>query len=443
MTAGLKTTPIHSRHIALGANMADFAGFEMPLWYDSGIRREHLNVLSSAGLFDTAHMSELLVAGPAALPLLEHCFTRPLERLQTMRCAYGGFLDESGCCLDDAVVYPFSPGLWMICVNAGMGDPIARHLKSVQEKLKLNNGLFIQDVTAEISKIDIQGPASAKILAELLGAPDKIFHHFPYFSFQGKLSGIACRSFTRFPELQKSENEIQNTENHPVNMKRDSEEIPVLLSRSGYTGEFGFEIFVNVQHMATLWDDILNAGSSFGILPCGLGARDSLRTSALLPLSHQDIGPFPFIRHPWEFALPFNTDRSGFTKSFLGDQALLAAAKNAEYTLPFAGFSPRKTGNGPDSVVCSENGQQIGHVLSCTTDMSISRLNDEIVGTRTRKLPENFKIRGLSCGFVKVNQSLQPGSRIFLAEKKRSIEVEIRTEIRPDLSARKSIQTFL
>jgi aminomethyltransferase len=116
---------------------------------------------------------------------------------------------------------------------------------------------------------------------------------------------------------------------------------PVLISRTGYTGEFGFEIFMAPERMVAIWETILDAGKSFGVIPCGLAARDSLRAGAVLPLSHQDIGAWPYINHPWKFSLPFDDEQKQFTKKFLGDSALLNL-KNPEYTYPFAGFDLRK-----------------------------------------------------------------------------------------------------
>ncbi len=110
----------------------------------------------------------------------------------------------------------------------------------------------------------------------------------------------------------------------------------IMLSRTGYTGEFGFEMFVRPADLESLWDKLLETGQAFGLTPCGLAARGSLRAGAVLPLSHQDIGAWPFIHHPWEFALPFNAARTGFTKSFVGHTALSSTA-HGRYTYPYLG----------------------------------------------------------------------------------------------------------
>jgi aminomethyltransferase len=231
--------------------------------------------------------------------------------------------------------------------------------------------------------------------------------------------------------------------NHPeagaVKLKNGT---PVLLSRSGYTGEFGFEIFIAPNAIVDLWKQVLAAGESFGITACGLGARDSLRAGAGLPLSHQDIGHFKFMNHPWDFALPYNSDKSGFTKDFLGAAALVPE-KNDVYVFPFVGDSLRKVAAGENTGVFDENEQQIGHVLTCATDMGITWHEGKIVSITTPDLPDNIKIKGIACGFVMVSKHLEPGTTLMLKEGKRAIRVTIVTDIRPDRTARKKITHFI
>lgn len=412
----MKTTPLHQWHLDAGANMADFGGYDMPLWYDTGVKNEHLAVLTSAGIFDTSHMACVTVEGPDAFSLLNFCFTRDLTPLAVGRCVYGAFLNEKGHCLDDAIVYKFSGTSFMVCVNAGMGGAIADHLN----KHKKDRDVTITDLTDRIAKMDIQGIDSVRILSKLIQSPDTVFGKMPYFSFKGHFDP-----------------------NHPeagaVKLKNGT---PVLLSRSGYTGEFGFEIFIAPNAIVDLWKQVLAAGESFGITACGLGARDSLRAGAGLPLSHQDIGHFKFMNHPWDFALPYNSDKSGFTKDFLGAAALVPE-KNDVYVFPFVGDSLRKVAAGENTGVFDENEQQIGHVLTCATDMGITWHEGKIVSINTPDLPDNIKIKGIACGFVMVSKHLEPGTKLMLKEGKRAISVTIVTDIRPDRTARKKITHFI
>jgi glycine cleavage system T protein (aminomethyltransferase) len=399
----LKTTPLHQWHLSSGANMADFGGYHMPLWYETGVKNEHLAVLESAGMFDTSHMACITVKGNDAFKLLQFCFTRDISSLKIGRCVYGAFLNHHGFSLDDALLYKFSETVFMICVNSGMGSTIKAHLI----ENKKNKSVEVNDLTGRIAKIDIQGKNSARVLSGVLKTPDKIFKSMPYFSFKNV-------------ELLDGTN--------------------VLLSRSGYTGEFGFEIFITPYAVVKLWNDILDTGKKYNIIPCGLGSRDSLRAGAVLPLSHQDIGNWPFVNHPWDFALPYNENKTGFTKNFLGKDHLTGNIDH--YIYPFAGDNLRKIGTSNDAVVLDQDDNLIGIILTCATDIGIGWLDNKIVSIADSNLPENMKVKGLSCGFVKVNTELTNGTRLTLKEGKRKIQVTVMSDIRPDRTARKAIKNF-
>ena len=407
----LKTTPLNGWHRAAGANMADFGGYDMPLWYETGVKNEHLGVLKSAGIFDTSHMACIAVTGKDAFDLLQLCFTRDISSLSDGRCVYGAFLNEQGHSMDDAIVYKFGAGDYMICVNSGMGPDISGHLAAHSE----NMDAHIQDWTDQVAKMDVQGKNSAKILSKVLKDPDSVFAKMPYFSFKGRADG-------------KSDTLL-------------ADGTPILLSRSGYTGEFGFEIFVSPDAVVKLWKDILKAGEEYGITACGLGSRDSLRAGAVLPLSHQDIGDWKFINHPWDFALPYNEDRSGFTKEFVGREALEKGFDR--YIYPFAGDSLRKVSAGEETQVLDSSENSIGSVLTCATDMGIGWHEGRIYSIASPDLPEDAKIKGISCGFVMVDRKLEYGDRLTLKENKRKIEVTVVRDIRPDRTARKAIKNFI
>jgi aminomethyltransferase len=214
---------------------------------------------------------------------------------------------------------------------------------------------------------------------------------------------------------------------------------PLLLSRTGYTGEFGFELFVPIEKLVFVWSMVLEAGSDKGVPACGLAARDSLRAGAVLPLSHQDIGPWPFLNNPWPFALPWNDDNQTFSKDFIGKAALLQKTWG-KHTLPFAGYDPRKIAAGDESFVTSEAGERLGKILTCTTDMAIGRVAGEIVSVAAN---HEFQAKGLCCGFVLLDKKCSPGEQVILTDGKRKITVEIRADVRPDRTARKPIGTML
>jgi aminomethyltransferase len=215
----------------------------------------------------------------------------------------------------------------------------------------------------------------------------------------------------------------------------------LLLSRSGYTGEVGFEIFIEREHNVRIWELLMGAGKDLGLIACGLAARDSLRTGAVLPLSHQDIGRWTYIHHPWPFALPFNQAGDGFTKAFLGSAAL-EKATDAPYTLTFVGNDLRKI-DAHEAVVRDMEGRDIGTVLTCATDMAIGRHEGRIYSVASPDKPAGLAIRGLSCGFIKVHANLRPGTTVELKDSKRSIRVSIESDVRPDRTARKPLKNFL
>lgn len=416
MSSCLKTTPLHKWHKTAGANMADFGGFDMPLWYETGVKTEHLAVLTSAGIFDTSHMACIFLSGKESFNLINYCFTRDISKLDPGRCVYGAFLTMDGHCMDDAIVYKYSDSFFMICVNAGMGVAIVNHLT----ENKANMDVSIEDLSGKISKMDIQGINSAKILSKLMQNPEKAFNPMPYFSFKGN-----------FNESLLGESTVKLLDGTPI-----------LLSRSGYTGEFGFELFLNPDTIVKFWKDFLAAGEEFGVTACGLAARDSLRTGACLPLSHQDIGHWKFKNHPWEFALPYTLNKTSFTKDFLGAKALLLTEEES-FIYPFAGESLRKVTAGEETKVIDKTGAVIGRVLTCATDMGITWHKRKIISICSGNLPSDIKIKGLSCGFVMVSKRLDPGVTLTLTEGKRSITATIVTDIRPDRTARKKITDFL
>jgi aminomethyltransferase len=417
-----KQTPLYDWHARHGANIVEFGDYLMPVWY-GGAKDEHLVVVNRAGLFDTSHMAAVRVIGPGAFDLLQWCFSRNLlacvgkdnAPLTPGRCVYGVFLDERGHAVDDSIVYKVADQEYLAVVNAGMGGVIAAHLAAN----KGTRDVRLVDLTDQLGKIDLQGPASVKIMRKVLQAPEAVFESMPYFSFKGHFdpsSPIAAGA-------------------------RLADGTPLLLSRSGYTGEVGFEIFVERQHNVRVWELLLEAGAEFGLMACGLAARDSLRTGAVLPLSHQDIGPWPFIRNPWPFALPFDAAHAGFTKSFLGSAAL-EKATDADYTLTFVGHDLRKV-DAHQARALDMAGQPLGSVLTCATDMAIGRHDGRIYSVATPNPPAGLAIKGLSAGFIKVKKSLPPGTDVQISDGKRTIRVTIETDVRPDRTARKALKNFL
>ncbi len=422
MTTEKKKTPLFDWYKRNGANIVEFGDYLMPVWYGSA-RDEHMAVVTHAGLFDTSHMAAVRVLGPDAYALLQWCFSRNLDScvgkdnapLTVGRCVYGVFLDAHGHAIDDSIVYKIKDEEYFVVVNAGMGGIVAEHLRANAKGRRVE----CVDLTDNLGKIDIQGPAAIKTMAKVLRAPEAVFDKLPYFSAKGH--------FDPRHELAAQVQLLDGT--------------PLLLSRSGYTGEVGFELFVEREHNVRVWEMLLGAGKEFGLIACGLAARDSLRTGAVLPLSHQDIGHWIYVHHPWPFALPLDQSGKAFTKKFLGSDALLAAA-DAPHTLTFVGNDLRKVDT-HQARVFDAAGTEIGTVLTCVTDVAIARHCGKIYSVASPDKPEGLTFKGLSCGFVKVKSHLPPGTAIELRDGRRNIQVTIETDVRPDRTARKPLKNFL
>lgn len=415
-----KKTVLHDFHSGNGANMALFGNYDMPLWYSTGTKAEHLSVIEGAGIFDTSHMAVVTVKGAGARSLLQYGLSKDMDSciglkkspLVAGRCVYGLFLDEEGQVIDDAIVYQLEKEGYMVVVNAGMGGEIANHLNS----LSGDREVVIEDLTDKVGKMDIQGPDSAKVLSKIISNPEQLFEKMMYFSFKGGFE--SCEASTSVQLLDGTD---------------------VMVSRTGYTGEFGFELFCKVENLVSLWQKVLEAGEEFNAIPCGLAARDSLRAGAVLPLSHQDIGPWPFANNPWPFAVAEQDEAGNFSKKFHGAEALKKTSWEKQ-TAPFAGFDPRKIGADESNYVIDDSGERIGRILTCTTDMAIGRVDGEIVSVAGGT---GAKVKGLCCGFVLLDRKVSEGDLVFLTDGKRKIKVEIRADIRPQRTARSAIGTMV
>jgi glycine cleavage system T protein (aminomethyltransferase) len=234
----LQRTPLHDRHAALGARMVPFAGWEMPVQY-AGVIPEHLAVRRDCGVFDVSHMGELEVEGPAALEFLQRLLSNDLARIERGAAQYTLLTNESGGIVDDLIAYEFSPEHFLLIVNAANREADFRRLKEHEW-----DGVEVRDVSDAYALLAVQGPRSV----ERLGLDPA-----PAFTFaEGELDGVPC-----------------------------------VLARTGYTGEEGLEFLVEAARAGELWDAVLERGA----VPCGLGARDTLRLEVCYPLHGNDIGP--------------------------------------------------------------------------------------------------------------------------------------------------------
>jgi aminomethyltransferase len=234
----LLRTPLYERHVALGARLVPFAGWEMPVQYE-GVIPEHLAVRADSGAFDVSHMGELVVEGPRARAFLQSMLSNDLDRIGPGQAQYTLLTNEQGGIVDDLIVYELGPSRFLLIVNAANRE---RDLEWLRERELPETEVY--DASDDYALIAVQGPRTL----ERLELPEA--HAFTF--ADGEVDGIACT-----------------------------------VNRTGYTGEQGVELLVDPDAAGELWDRVL----ARGVVPCGLGARDTLRLEVCYPLHGNDIGP--------------------------------------------------------------------------------------------------------------------------------------------------------
>ncbi len=314
-TAEIRKTALNSTHRRMGARMVNFGGWDMPLEY-SGILAEHDAVRKRAGLFDVSHMGEIEVRGAGALDLVQWVTCNDAAKLVVGQAQYSGLMTDRGTFVDDLLVHKISDTHYLLCVNAGNQDDDFRHIVSHNRfDAKAENA------GPRYSQLAIQGPRAKEILQRLTTAAlDSVrYYHFIF----GSVSGVEC-----------------------------------LIARTGYTGEDGFEIYFDPQFSEKLWGDLLGAGESAGMIPCGLGARNTLRMEAGLCLYGHEIDAETT---PLEAGLGWICKLG--KGAFLGS-AVLARQKENGIPRKLVGFEMLDKRIGRDGYPVSINGREVGRVTS-------------------------------------------------------------------------------
>jgi aminomethyltransferase len=246
--APLKKTPLNARHRASGAKMVPFGGWDMPVEY-SGLTAEHDAVRTRAGIFDVSHMGEMEIAGKDALAAVQRISSNDASKLAVGQAQYSGLLTPQGTFVDDLLVYRLAPAHFLLVVNAGN---IAKDYAWMAEQIKGIGDAVVVDSSSRYALIALQGPEALNVLQPLTGVD---------------LAGMKYYWF--------GHGEVAN--------------VRATVSRTGYTGEDGFEIFVPPQQADKVWLALLQSGQAAGVIPCGLGARDTLRLEAGMRLHGNDI----------------------------------------------------------------------------------------------------------------------------------------------------------
>jgi aminomethyltransferase len=279
MNTDAKKTPLNEIHRKLGGKMVDFAGWDMPVEY-SGLRAEHIATRNDVGLFDVSHMGEVMVEGEDALAFLQKLLTNDVSKCALLQAQYNMMLNEAGGVIDDLIIYRIGDEKFLLVVNASNKDKDFLWISKVAKEF---SKLSVKDVSAEWAQIAVQGPKAVSLVQDLFpeSANIKKFR-FQFLNWKGA---------------------------------------EWMVARTGYTGEDGFEIYGPVNKAVELWDTLMAQGQGYGILPCALGARNTLRIEAGLPLYGNEIN---------DSTLPLNIGMNWAIKtekseSFFGQKPLQAA----------------------------------------------------------------------------------------------------------------------
>jgi aminomethyltransferase len=311
----LHTTPLNSVHRALGARMVDFGGWDMPVQY-SGIIDEHNAVRHAVGVFDVSHMGEIEIRGPEAARLTDFVTTNAVHKLKTGQAHYSGLLYEHGGFVDDILVHKVSDEHYFLCVNASNQDKDFEHIAAHN-----HFDAVVENAGERYAQLAIQGPKAGETLQKLTPVD---------------LGGIKYYWFT--------DGEVSST--------------PARIAHTGYTGEDGFEIYVPPAEAERMWQLVMDAGAEFGIKPCGLGARNTLRMESAMALYGHEIDAS---------ISPLEANLGWIVKldkgEFVGRDALLKQ-KESGIRRKLIGFEMRARGIGRDGYEVRLNGVPAGWVTS-------------------------------------------------------------------------------
>ena len=313
--ADLKRTPLNSVHRRSGARMVDFGGWDMPVQY-SGIIEEHNAVRSAVGLFDVSHMGEIEIRGPEALSLVDYVSSNNAAKLKNGQAHYSGLLYEHGGFVDDILVHKVDDDHFFLCVNASNQEKDYDYISTMNFKKAT-----VEYASERYAQIAVQGPKALPTLQKLTKTPLETIKY--YWFVDGEVNGVPAR-----------------------------------IARTGYTGEDGCEVYVAPDMAEGIWDALMDAGQEFGIRPCGLGARNTLRLESKMALYGHEIGPS---------ISPLEADLAWIVKfekdEFLG-RAALAKQRDSGVTRKLVGFEMKGRGIGRDGYEVLLDGQPAGWVTS-------------------------------------------------------------------------------
>lgn len=323
----LKQTPLFDVYKEYGAKTIDFGGWDLPVQFSS-IKEEHEAVRTKAGLFDVSHMGEIEVKGPDSLTYLQKMMTNDISKLKNSAAQYTAMCYENGGTVDDLLVYKLEDNHYLLVVNA---SNIEKDYKWLEEHLEGN--VELKNLSDETAQVAIQGPLAEEVLQKLAG--DTSLAEIGFFKFQ-----------------------------ESVDLKGKK----ALVSRTGYTGEDGFEIYCDAKDVVAIWKDILEAGKEEGVIPCGLGARDTLRFEANLALYGQELSPEI---SPLEAGIGFAV-KVQKEADFIGKEALASQKENG-LTRKLAGIEMIDRGIPRYGYPVYKGDEQIGEVTTGTQSPTLKK----------------------------------------------------------------------
>ncbi len=316
----LKETPFTATHIALGAKMADFAGFNMPIQYPTGINREHMIVREGVGVFDVSHMGEFWVKGEKALDFLQYITSNDVSKLEAGKAQYTCFPNGKGGIVDDLILYMYSTTKYLLVVNAGNID---KDWAWVNQHNDERFNVSLENASDKYGQLAVQGPKATEMLQKLTDAE---LNAIPYYCFrEWSFAGVQG----------------------------------VILSNTGYTGAGGFELYFPKEYGKQIWDALFEVGKDYGLAPIGLGARDSLRLEKWFCLYGHDIDD---TTSPLEAGLGWITKLNAkdfIDKDFLLKQKAEGLKRKLVHFIMQERAIPR---NGYE--ICNAEGEVIGNVTS-------------------------------------------------------------------------------
>ena len=339
-------TPLYEKHVALGGNVVEYAGWMLPVEY-TGLKDEHNAVRERAGMFDVSHMGEIWVEGKEAEKFVNYLMTNNIINQEDNQIQYTFMCYEDGGVVDDLLVYKYNNEKYYLVVNAANVD---KDFDWIKERSK-DFDVKVRNVSNEVGEVAVQGPKAQEVVQKLTDLDLDTIKFF-YFKDDVEIAGVKC-----------------------------------MISRTGYTGEDGFEIYTTNEGIVKVWDAVLEAGKDVDLKPCGLGCRDTLRFEASLPLYGQEISKE---LNPVESGFKYFVDRKS-DNDYIGREALLKIAEDPKKVL--VGFELVGRGIPREGYKIEKDGKEIGHVTTGYLSPTLgTRIGNALIDVEYKGIGNTFDV---------------------------------------------------